>query len=142
MNINPDITVLIQFVFFIASYWVLSKLAFPPVLEVIIKRKQMIDQANLELKQRDQEGKDMQAEYDGRIRDARLKAQEVRRQARNEASSTERELLEKTRLKTVSLLEQKEKELTVHRTSLLATLDDETKRLSEKIVEKLLEKRS
>ena len=141
MNIKPDFTIVIQFVFFAASYWVLTKLFFPPVLNIIFRRYKMIENAKKELKEHEEKGLEMQSTYENRIREVRIQAQDIRKNARQEANQKERNLLEEAREKASVYLKGKELDFQKQQEEHQSQVEKNVGKLSEQIVEKLLKNR-
>ncbi len=138
MNLSLDWTVFIQFSFFLASYWALKTLFFPPVLEVLERRKKMIEQANQELRRHDAEGKRMQEEYKARLREARQQAQEIHNKARFEAAEEDRKIMEEARKEATALLKEGEAQLEEARQTAFDELDEQRHELASLLVEKTL----
>ena len=141
MNIQPDITIVIQFAFFAASYWVLSRLFFPPVRDVLEKRRIMMDEYKAERARKEKEGLEMTATYERKVREARVKAQEIRQTARKNASKEEREILGAAKAKAAEYMAEKNKELDGERQKSKKQFDDDVSQLADDIVGKLLQPR-
>ena len=138
MNLSLDWTVIIQFSFFVACYWALKTFFFPPVLDVLMRRKKMIEEANKELRRRDAEGKKMQEEYRISMRNARLQAQEIHNTSRKEAATEERKILNQARQEAIELTNEGEIQIKERREKALKELDDQTQELASALVSKTL----
>lgn len=138
MTIYPDWTILFQFAFFLASFWALKTFFFPPVLDVIKRRITMIEKANEQLRHYDAEGRQMQKAYEGRLRDARIQAQDIRNQARKETAQKERERLDQAREEASKILAKGESEIEDQRAQAHSQIESKARDLSAQIVEKVL----
>ncbi|MEM1010418.1 MAG: ATP synthase F0 subunit B [Myxococcota bacterium] len=138
MNIYPDWTLLIQLAFFGACYWMLKTLVFPPVLNIIRKRQKMVEHAQKELVEREEEGREMERKYAAEIRDIRMEAQQIRNQARQEAGAYEREQLAQQRADALAKQQQKHTEMAATEQRLLAGLRQEKQKLGREVVSSLL----
>ncbi|HAA58905.1 MAG TPA: hypothetical protein DCE42_29380 [Myxococcales bacterium] len=138
MTIDLNITMLFQLAFFVASYWVMKTMLFPPVLTLIKRRELMIAKANEELRRRDAEGKQMREDYNRKMRDARIQAQEIHNKNRQVSAEREREILEAARKKAAQYLYEGEVKLEEQRTQARKELDEKADELSNQIVEKIL----
>lgn len=138
MNIYPDFTFFFQMAFFFACYWAMKNLMFPPVLAVILERQKKIDHAQRELKEREEEGRQMQRDYQEEIRKVRVTAQDIRNKARNEAAQYERDALEKARQEELSLLQDERQKIDARRAELQTQFEKDRDDLTKEIVSQLL----
>ncbi|MCK6510884.1 ATP synthase F0 subunit B [Myxococcota bacterium] len=138
MNIYPDFTFFIQMAFFFACVWTLTHLMFPPVLAVILERQKKIDHAQRELKERDEEGRQMQRDYQEEIRKVRVQAQDIRNKARNESAQYEREILEKARQEEIKLMQEERAKISARREELQTQFEKDRSALTQEIVARLL----
>ncbi len=139
-NMSPNWTLIVQGVFFLISYWALSRWFFPPVMEVLTQRQKKVERALEELKRYEREGKELEEKYRQRLAEARSEAQGIYSQARQEASERERELLQEARQKALSALAKKREENRKLREEWQKNLDTDADSLAHEIAEKLLER--
>lgn len=138
MNIYPDWTIFFQFMLFASCFWVFKNVLFPPILGVILERQRKIEFAQRELRERDEEGKAMLQEYQEHIRKARSQAQDIRNQARAEASQYEHSRIAKARNLAQEITLQGESSLQEQRQAVLRDLHTESQAIASQIVDSLL----
>lgn len=138
MTIIPNLTLFIQLFFFLTSVWICSKFLFPPVMEVLDRRRKMIEGAKAELRRHEEEGEEMARTYAERIRKARAKGQEERNRFRNQGSQKERVLLESAREEASKILYEGQKQAEMIREKSLEQLDREVKQMAQMIAERTL----
>ncbi len=98
MNIYPDpFLLVVHAIFFGIVYWAFKNLVYPPVLGIILKRHKIVEEAGKELKRLEAEGLDMHEQYQAKLRDARMEAQEIHKRNRANATEQEREILDAAR---------------------------------------------
>ena len=138
MSIYPDFTFFIQLALFLLCFWAMKTYLFPPVLEVLLKRQTMIERAQRELREHDEQGKKMQQDYQEEIRKTRVAAQEIRNQARRDLADYERDALEKARLEELHLLEEGRKKIEQQQQDLEAQFAKDRNQIVNEIVSKAL----
>lgn len=138
VSIVPTFSILLQAVLFIAAYQVLRRVMFPPVLNVILERQKKIEQATKELVKLEEEGQQMELEYQEKIREARLKAQEIVSQARKEASEEEHTILDEAKQKSAKELYENTNKLEQNRQQIVDQFDKESEEMASEIASKLL----
>lgn len=131
-------TIFTQAFFFLVSFAILSRYFFPPVMEVLLQRQKMVDQAHQELKRYEHEGQEMERDYQDHIRNARKEAQGIHKEARAEASDQERTIIEQARSEAAQVMYQREHQARQQRDSLRANLDQDAEKLAKDIASKVL----
>ena len=141
MNIYPDpFLLVVHAIFFGIVYWAFRNLVFPPVLGIILTRKKKVEEAGRELKRLEAEGLEMHEQYQNELRDARIKAQDIHKRERTQASEQERVILESAQQDAMATLLKSQEENATLRQSLLTDLDEETGKLAQHVVDTLLSK--
>lgn len=138
VSIAPNLSIVFQTLFFVASFLVLKRVMFPPVLRVILEREKKIEQAHKELLRQDEEGQQMEQEYSDKIREARLQAQEIHNEARKEASAKEHSILAEAQEQSAQLQSKNSTELGEQRQAVVAKLDQDSEAMAQDIASKLL----
>ncbi len=134
----PNYTFFIQMFFFVACFLILRNYLFPPVLEVLLERQKKVEQAHQELKKYEKEGEEMEEKYQETIRDARIQAQKIYKDARSEASEEERRIVEAARSEANQTMVEREQQAQKQRDSLRANLDSDADNLAQEIASKVL----
>ncbi|MCI5150952.1 MAG: hypothetical protein D3916_16480 [Candidatus Electrothrix sp. MAN1_4] len=96
--ISIDITVLIHIINMIALMYILNKVLYKPVMEIMEKRQDELDTLSDDVEQYERNAKNRQAKVDKKMREASVKAKKALDTARNEAAKTGAEQLAKARL--------------------------------------------
>ena len=133
-----DITLIYQVVGFFVLLFILNRLLYTPLRNVLEERKRRIGGTleDAESIEADLQGK--LAEYDKRIYEAKLKAQEERARIRQEGVVREREITEEVRGATAQEMERVKGEIAKGTQDAVARLKDESSGFASTIAEKIL----
>jgi F-type H+-transporting ATPase subunit b len=96
---------------FLATMWVLRKLAFPRIAEALDKRQRAIEDSIEQAERTRREADELLAEYRERLKEARVQSEEIIARARKAAENMERETLEEAKQKREELLEQTRRDI-------------------------------
>jgi F-type H+-transporting ATPase subunit b len=96
---------------FLATMWLLRKLAFPRIAEALDKRQRAIEDSIDASERTRREADELLAEYRERLKEARVQAEEIISRARKAAENTERETLEEAKQKREELLQQTRRDI-------------------------------
>ena len=133
-----DITLIYQIVGFFVLLFILNRLLYTPLRNVLEERKRRIGGTleDAESIEADLQGK--LAEYDKRIHEAKLKAQEERARIRQEGVVRERAITEEVRGATAQEMERVKGEIAKGTKDAVARLKDESSGFATTIAEKIL----
>ena len=141
--ISVDITVLIHIINMIALMFILNKVLYKPIIEIMEKRQDKLDDLGNDVEKCERNAKNCQAEVDKKMREASVKAKEALDAARNEAVKAGAEKLAVVRREADG---EKEKQLAeVHtefeetRKELLGNMEDFAREMASKILGRSLE---
>ncbi|MCI5197035.1 MAG: hypothetical protein D3919_12600 [Candidatus Electrothrix sp. AW5] len=84
--ISIDITVLIHIINMIALMFILNKVLYKPVIEIMEKRQDELDTLSDDIEKYERNAKDRQATVDKKMREASAQAKETLDKAKNEAA--------------------------------------------------------
>ncbi|MCI5220273.1 MAG: hypothetical protein D3914_14055, partial [Candidatus Electrothrix sp. LOE2] len=84
--ISIDITVLIHIINMIALMFILNKILYKPIIEIMEKRQDTLDALSNDVEKYERNAKDRQAEVEKKMREASVKAKETLDAARNQAA--------------------------------------------------------
>ncbi len=96
--ISVDITVLIHIINMIALMFILNKVLYKPVFDIMEKRQDELGALSADVDKYDQDAKNRQAEVDRKMRKASAQAKEALDAARNEAAEAGAEQVAAARL--------------------------------------------
>jgi F-type H+-transporting ATPase subunit b len=136
--VNLDYTMLVQMVNFILMIFILNAILYKPILEMIDKRKEQMDKSDREVKRLREEVEQKLAEYEEKVRLAKLEALEQRNAIVKEGADLAKSTIEAVRSEIPVLMEQFNakmgKEVEAARTILLS----QSRKISLEIAEKVL----
>jgi len=138
-----DITVLIHIINMIALMFILNKVLYKPIIEIMEKRQDKLDDLGNDVEKCERNAKNRQAEVEKKMREASVKAKEALDAARNQAAKAGAEKLAVVRRETEG---EKEKQLAeVHaefeetRKELQGNMEDFAREMASKILGRSLE---
>jgi len=141
--ISVDITVLIHIINMIALMFILNKVLYKPIIEIMEKRQDNLDALSDDVEKYERNAKDRQAKVDKKMREASAKAKEALDAARNKAGKAGAEKLAVVRREAEG---EKEKQLAeVHaefeetREELLGSMESFAQEMASKILGRSLE---
>ena len=139
--IELNITLLYQIVGFIALYFILNTLLYKPALKTLEERDKKIEGKKKEALDLEAGLRKRLLDYENRLNEARVKAQEEWLHLKQEGLDKEQELLENARKNSqAGFLEAKTK-LEEEARSVLSRLKEESKTISKDIAEKILNRK-
>ncbi len=106
INVDVDLTFVVQTVLFIALTLVLKPVLFDPMLKLFEEREKRIDGAKLQARKIDEKSAGALAEYEAQIARARATASAERDKIRSEALKREHEILGEVRASTAKVLDE------------------------------------
>ena len=139
--IDIDITFLYQIAGFIALYFILNTLLYKPVLKTLEERHKKGEGKKKEALDLEAGLRKRILDYENRLNEPRVKAQEERLRLKQEGLDKEQEILENARKNSqAGFLEAKTK-LKEEAKSALSRLKEESKTISKDIAEKILNRK-
>jgi F-type H+-transporting ATPase subunit b len=106
VNVDFDLSIVVQVVFFVFLLIVLKPLLFDPMLKLFEAREMRIDGAKLQARRMDEASAGALTKYENEMKLARASANAERDKLRGEGLKTEAEILAKVREKTAKALEE------------------------------------
>ncbi|MDH4227244.1 MAG: hypothetical protein OEV59_05775 [Deltaproteobacteria bacterium] len=138
--IDIDVSLIVQFVAFIVLMFVLNGVLFQPVMRVLEERKKRTEGAVAAAIATEADVTKGHKDYELKLKEAAIKAQEERNAVRIAASKVEAELLDKAKKAAQEEILRQRVELASNKDAAVKTLKDETKSFSKSIAEKLLDR--
>lgn len=139
--INLDITFIFQLVNFLVLMLVLNILLYKPVRKVLADRANEIDRGHAKADEVDREVQDKMAQYEARLREAKVTASEERSILKKAALAEEAELLERARKEATDSVIALKGKVAKEAAEAREYLKEQTRSLSLEISEKVLGRR-
>lgn len=136
--VDVDYTILIQMVNFIVLIFVLNFLLYKPILKIIDKRKQQLEESDEEVKELHQVVEQKMAEYEEKVRQAKLEAMEQKNIVQQEGSEEGEKLIEIVKNKISQIIEESHIEIGREMDEARGILENQSRKTSIEIAEKVL----
>jgi F-type H+-transporting ATPase subunit b len=136
--VNLDYTMLVQMVNFILMIFILNAILYKPILEMIDKRKEQMDKSDREVKRLREEVEQKLAEYEEKVRLAKLEALEQRNAIVKEGADLAKGTIEAVRSEIPVLMEQFNAKMGKEVEAARAILLSQSRKISLEIAEKVL----
>lgn len=136
--VDVDYTILIQMVNFIVLIFVLNFLLYKPILKIIDKRKQQLEESDEEVKELHQVVEQKMAEYEEKVRQAKLEAMDQRNIVQQEGSEEGEKLIAKVKNKISQMIEESHVEIGKEMDEARGILKNQSRKTSIEIAEKVL----
>jgi F-type H+-transporting ATPase subunit b len=136
--IDLDGTVFVQTAMFFIAFGFLYALVFKPMVAMLEAREEAIDGAKDQAKRLDVEVKEKQASFEAELRKVRSASGEERDRLRTEGQEIERQLLDRVRTETASMVTEAKNRLDTEAKLARQELSSEKSALAREIASKLL----
>lgn len=136
--VSLDYTVLVQIVNFVLLMFILNTLLYKPIMGVIEKRKEQMEKSDGEVKRLRQEVEQKLAEYEEKVRLAKLEAMEQRNALVKEGADLAKSAIEAVRSEIPMLMEQFNAKMGSEVDAARAILRSQSRKISLEIAEKVL----
>ena len=136
--VSIDYTALVQIVNFVLLMFILNTLLYKPILGVIEKRKEQMEKSDGEVKRLRQEVEQKLAEYEEKVRLAKLEAMEQRNALVKEGADLAKSTIEAVRSEIPMLMEQFNAKMGREVDAARAILHSQSRKISLEIAEKVL----
>ena len=136
--VSLDYTTLVQIVNFVLLMFILNTLLYKPILGVIEKRKEQMEKSDGEVKRLRQEVEQKLAEYEEKVRLAKLEAMEQRNALVKEGADLAKSTIEAVRSEIPMLMEQFNAKMGREVDAARAILHSQSRKISLEIAEKVL----
>ncbi len=136
--VSLDYTTLVQIANFVLLMFILNTLLYKPILGVIEKRKEQMDKSDGEVKRLRQEVEQKLAEYEEKVRLAKLEAMEQRNALVKEGADLAKSTIEAVRGEIPMLMEQFNAKMGREVDAARAILRSQSRKISLEIAEKVL----
>lgn len=134
-------TLLFQMIGFVALLFILNRLLYKPLLQILKDREERIEGTLKAASEAEKSVEDGLASYEKKLKEATIKGTETRNKLRAEALEKEKETIDAAREAAGRELGRMQIEITKSKASALSTLKEETSAISKSIAEKILERK-
>ncbi len=136
--ISLDYTLLVQMVNFIALIFILNILLYKPILKIIEKRKQRMDESESEIKRMNQTVEQKMAEYEEKVRLAKAEALEQKNAIVKDGSDAAKGIIDAVRGEIPGMMEQFQARIRKEVEEARSILHSQSRKISLDIAEKVL----
>jgi F-type H+-transporting ATPase subunit b len=136
--VSLDYTILVQMVNFIILIFILNALLYKPILGIIDKRKQKMDESDSEIKRMNQTVEQKMAEYEEKVRLAKVDAMEQKNTIVKEGSDVAKGIIDAVRGEIPAMMEQFHAKMGKEVEEARAILHSQSQKISLDIAEKVL----
>ena len=136
--VSLDYTILVQMVNFIILIFILNALLYKPILGIIDKRKQKMDESDSEIKRMNQTVEQKMAEYEEKVRLAKVDAMEQKNAIVKEGSEVAKGIIDAVRGEIPAMMEQFHAKIGKEVEEARAILHSQSQKISLDIAEKVL----
>jgi len=136
--VSLDYTTLVQIVNFVLLMFILNTLLYKPIMGVIEQRKEQMEKSDGEVKRLRQEVEQKLAEYEEKVRLAKLEAMEQRNALVKEGADLAKSTIEAVRSEIPMLMEQFNAKMGREVDAARAILHSQSRKISLEIAEKVL----
>ena len=136
--VSLDYTILVQMVNFIILIFILNALLYKPILGIIGKRKQKMDESDSEIKHMNQTVEQKMAEYEEKVRLAKVDAMEQKNAIVKEGSDVAKGIIDAVRGEIPAMMEQFHAKMEKEVEEARAILHSQSQKISLDIAEKVL----
>lgn len=136
--VTLDYTILVQMANFILLIFILNALLYKPILNIIGKRKSQMDESDEEVKRVNQTVEQKLAEYEEKVRLAKLEAMEQRNAVVREGADLAKGIIDAVRNEIPGMMEQFNAKMGKEVDAARAILRSQSQKISLDIAEKVL----
>jgi F-type H+-transporting ATPase subunit b len=136
--VSLDYTILVQMANFILLIFILNALLYKPILDIIGKRKQKLEESDGEIKRVNQTVAQKIAEYEEKVRQAKLDAMEQKNAIVKEGADMAKGVIDAVRSEIPGMMEQFNAKMGKEVEAAKAVLRTQSQKISLEIAEKVL----
>lgn len=134
-------TLLFQMIGFVALLFILNRLLYKPLLQILKEREERIEGTLKAASQAEKSVEDGLASYEKKLKEAAIKGTETRNKLKAEALAKEKEIVDAARDAAGRELGRMQSEISKSKASALSSLKEESSAISKSIAEKILERK-
>lgn len=138
VTVIPDLTLVVQMVLFLALIFVLNLLLYKPILSIIDRRKKQLEESENEIKLFNESVEKRVAEYEEKLKLAKLKASEQKKEIIQEGVNQAKNIVDVVRNEIPAIAREFQQKMNKEIEKAKAILDGRSKDLSLEIAQKIL----
>mgnify|MGYP000923966016 FL=1 len=138
VTVIPDLTLVVQMVIFLALIFILNLLLYKPILSIIDRRKKQLEESENEIKLFNESVEKRVAEYEEKLKQAKLKASEQKKEIIQEGVNQAKNIVDAVRNEIPSIAREFQQKMDKEIDKAKAVLDGRYKDLSMEIARKIL----
>ncbi len=138
VTVIPDLTLVVQMVLFLALIFVLNLLLYKPILSIIDRRKKQLEESENEIKLFNESVEKRVAEYEEKLKQAKLKASEQKKEIIQEGVNQAKNIVDVVRNEIPAIAREFQQKMNKEIEKAKAVLDGRSKDLSLEIAQKIL----
>ena len=134
----PDYTLLVQGVLFLTLVFLLNILLYKPILSIIDRRKKQLEESENEIRLFDENAEKKVAEYEEKLKQAKLKASEAKKEVIQEGANQAKNIIDAVRNEIPVMAREFQQKMDKEVEKAKAVLDGNSRQLSLEIAQKIL----
>ena len=141
VTVIPDLTLFVQMATFIALIFILHYLLYKPILSIIDRRKKQLEELENEIKLFKDSVDKKAAEYDEKLNKAKTSASDLKKEIISEGSQQAKSIVDAVRNQIALMAQESQKKMDQEMQAARQILDNQSRKLSLEIAEKILGRR-
>jgi len=138
VTVIPDYTLLIQMVLFVLLVFTLNILLYKPILSIIDRRKKQLEELENEIRLFNESVEKRVAEYEERLRQAKIKASELKKEIVQEGANQAKNIVDAVRNEIPAMIREYQQKMDEEVEKAKAVLSGHYQELSLQIAQKIL----
>ena len=138
VTVIPDYTLLVQMVLFLTLVFLLNILLYKPILSIIDRRKKQLEESENEIRLFDENAEKKVAEYEEKLKQAKLKASEAKKEVIQEGANQAKNIIDAVRNEIPVMAREFQQKMDKEVEKAKAVLDGNSRQLSLEIAQKIL----
>ncbi len=138
VTVIPDFTLVVQMVIFLATVVILNRLLYKPILSIIDRRKKQLEESENEIKLFNESVDKRAAEYEEKLKQAKLKASEQKKEIIQEGVNQAKSIVDAVRNEIPAIAREFQQKMDKEIEKAKGVLDGRYKDLSLEIARKIL----
>jgi F-type H+-transporting ATPase subunit b len=138
VTVIPDYTLLIQMVLFVLLVFTLNVLLYKPILSIIDRRKKQLEELENEIRLFNESVEKRVAEYEERLRQAKIKASELKKEIVQEGANQAKNIVDAVRNEIPAMIREYQQKMDEEVEKAKAVLSGHYQELSLQIAQKIL----
>ena len=138
VTVIPDFTLVVQMVIFLATVVILNRLLYKPILSIIDRRKKQLEESENEIKLFNESVDKRAAEYEEKLKQAKLKASEQKKEIIQEGVNQAKSIVDAVRNEIPAIAREFQQKMDKEIEKAKGVLDGRYKDLALEIARKIL----